>query len=270
VEEPSYFFALHIFADHGLRVVSIRTDEAGLDLTDLTRALKESCPKFLYLVPTFQNPSGHTLPQDRRERLLALAEQHDFMILADEVYQFLAYTQTPPTSFAAYIDSERVISLGSFSKILAPGLRLGWLQAHTRIIERYTSSGLLDSGGGMNPFTSAIVREVIESRGLDRNIAKLVDVYGRRVKALAASLRRHLPEAEFVTPHGGYFFWIRLPNVDAETLRLRAQVQQTDLRPGILFSSRKSLRDYFRLSISFYEEEEIEQGLIRLGKSIRI
>jgi DNA-binding transcriptional MocR family regulator len=268
VEEPSYFFALRIFADHGLRVVSIRTDEAGLDLTDLARALQESRPKFLYLIPTFQNPSGHTLPQERREQLLALAEQHNFLILADEVYQFLGYTQKPPQSFAAYLDSEHVISLGSFSKILAPGLRLGWLQSHPKIIERFANSGLLDSGGGMNPFTSAIVRGVIESGGLDRNIAKLVDVYGRRVQAMDASLRRHLPQAEFVTPHGGYFFWVRLPEVDAQELQKQAQGQDVGLRPGILFSSQNGLRDYFRLSISFYEESEIEEGIIRLKKCL--
>lgn len=269
VEEPSYFFALRIFADHGLRVVSIRTDEAGLDLNDLVRALKESRPKFLYVIPAFQNPGGHTLPHERREQLLKLAEQHNFLILADEVYQLLGYTQRPPKSFAAYVDSERVIALGSFSKILAPGLRLGWLQSHSRIIERFITSGLLDSGGGMNPFTSAIVRGVIESGGLEGNIARLVDVYSRRVNAMDASLRRHLPEAKFVTPHGGYFFWVRLPGVDAQELQKQAQGQQVGMRPGILFSSQNGLRDYFRLSISFYEEREIEEGVIRLEKSIR-
>jgi 2-aminoadipate transaminase len=268
VEEPSYFLALRIFADHGLRIVSIPTDDEGLDLTDLTRALKESRPKFLYIIPTFQNPSGHTLSQERREQLVALAGQHDFLILADEVYQLLNYTQTPPKSFGAYIDSEHVISLGSFSKFLAPGLRLGWLQTHPKIMQKIAACGLLDSGGGMNPFTSAIVRDVIESGGLDGNIAKLADVYGRRVKVMTESLRQHLPNAEFITPHGGYFFWIRLSGVDAQELQKQAQGQQVGLRPGILFSSQNGLRDYFRLSISFYEESEIEEGVVRLKKCV--
>jgi len=269
VEEPSYFLALRIFADHGLRVVSIRTDEAGLVMDDLARALKESRPKFLYVIPAFQNPSGHTLPQERREQLAALAGQHDFLILADEVYHFLDYTQTPPKSFGAYIDSEHVISLGSFSKILAPGLRLGWLQTHPKIMGRIVACGMLDSGGGMNPFTSAIVRSVIESGGLEKNIAKLVDVYGRRVKAMDASLRRHLPEAEFTSPHGGYFFWMRLPNVDGQELQKKAQAYQVGLRPGIRFSSQNGLRDFIRLSVSFYDADEIEQGLSRLQTCLR-
>src|SRR4029078_11002424 len=85
--------------------------------------------KFLYLIPTFQNPTGSTLPQQQRERLMQLAKEYDFIIVADEVYQLLNYTQRPPKSFSAYLDVENIISLGSFSKILAPGLRLGLLQA---------------------------------------------------------------------------------------------------------------------------------------------
>jgi 2-aminoadipate transaminase len=266
VEEPSYFLALRIFVDHGLRVVSIRTDEAGLVMDDLACALKESRPKFLYIIPTFQNPSGCTLTQERREQLVSLASQHDFLILADEVYHFLNYTQVPPKSFDAYIDSEHVISLGSFSKILAPGLRLGWLQTHPEVMQKIITCGVLDSGGGMNPFTSGIVRSVIESGSLDRNIAKLVDVFGQRVQTLEEFLRRYLPEAEFVTPHGGYFFWIRLPNVDAQELQRKAQAYQVGLRTGIRFSSQNGLRDFIRLSVSFYAVDEIEQGLIRLKK----
>ncbi|NJN80206.1 MAG: aminotransferase class I/II-fold pyridoxal phosphate-dependent enzyme, partial [Anaerolineales bacterium] len=123
-----------------------------------------------------------------------------FLILADEVYQFLNYTQTPPNSLASFIDSEHVISLGSFSKILAPGLRLGWLQTHASVMKRIASAGVLDSGGGMNPFTSAIVRSVIESGGLEKNIADLNQVYKKRVKTMDELLRKHLPQAEFSTP----------------------------------------------------------------------
>jgi 2-aminoadipate transaminase len=264
VEEPSYFLALRIFADHGLRVVSIRTDEAGLVIDDLTHALNESKPKFLYIVPTFQNPSGHTLPQERREQLVELAKKHDFLILADEVYQFLSYTQTPPKSFGAYIDSEKVISLGSFSKILAPGLRLGWVQTHASIMQRIITCGMLDSGGGMNPFTSVIVRSLIENGGLDKNISMLLDVLGKRVRVMSDLLQKHLPQAQFVTPHGGYFFWLQVPGVDTKELRMKAQAKKVDLRPGILFSSRNGLSDRFRLSVSYYDEDQIEAGILRL------
>ncbi len=268
VEEPSYFLALKIFADHGLRVFPIRTDPAGLVIEDLEQALKDHPVKFIYCIPTFQNPGGNTLSQERREQLVSLAEEHDFLILADEVYQFLSYTQTPPKPFGAYIESEHVISLSSFSKILAPGLRLGWMQTHPSIMQKIVACGVLDSGGGMNPFTSAIVRSVIESGGLEQNIEKLVGVYNKRVRAMDELLRLHLPEVEFVRPHGGYFFWMRLPGVDAQELRRKAQAHQVGLRQGGLFSSQNGLRDHMRLSISFYDVEEIEQGLIRLGRCV--
>lgn len=266
VEEPSYFLALKIFADHGLRVASIRTDESGLVMEDLIRALKESRPKFLYIIPTFQNPGGFTLAQERREQLVELAKKHGFLILADEVYHFLSYTQTPPESFGAHIDSEHVVSLGSFSKILAPGLRLGWVQSHPAIINTLVSCGLLDSGGGMNPFTSAIVRSLIENGDLDRNIAHLVETLRGRMQATAGFLRKHLPAAEFSTPHGGYFFWVRLPGMDAGELRKKAQDFNVGLRQGALFSSRDRLRDYLRLSVSYYDVDEIEQGILRLKR----
>jgi DNA-binding transcriptional MocR family regulator len=264
VEEPSYFLALRIFADYGLRVASIRTDESGLVIDDLVHALSGSKPKFVYIVPTFQNPSGHTFPQERREQLVDLAKQHDFLILADEVYQFLSYTQTPPKSFGAYIDSEKVISLGSFSKILAPGLRLGWLQTHASIMQRIITCGMLDSGGGMNPFTSAIVRSLIESGGLEQNISDLINIFGHRVRAMDGLLRKHIPQAQFSTPHGGYFFWLHLPGVDTSELRQQAKANKVDLRPGILFSSRSGLKEYFRLSVSYYDEDRIEEGILRL------
>lgn len=264
VEEPSYFLALRIFADHGLRVASIRTDEAGLVIDDLIHALKESKPKFLYIVPAFQNPSGHTLSQERREQLVELAKQHDLLILADEVYHFLSYTQTPPKSFGAYIDSEHVISLGSFSKILAPGLRLGWLHAHASIMQKIITCGMLDSGGGMNPFTSAIVRSLIETGGLEKNIADLINILGRRVQVMDELLRKHIPQARFITPHGGYFFWLQIPGMDTQELRKKAKENKVDIRPGVLFSSRDGLRNFMRVSVSFYNEDKIEEGIFRL------
>lgn len=269
VEEPTYFLALRIFADHGLRVASIPTDEAGLSIDALTAALKESTPKFIYVIPSFQNPSGHTLPPERRAQLVELAQKHNFLIIADEVYQFLGYTQTPPTSFGAHIDSGQVIAVNSFSKILAPGLRLGWLHTNPAIIQRIFTCGVLDSGGGMNPFTSAIVRSLIENGDLDKNISNLANILGRRIQVMDASLREHLPQAQYVTPHGGYFFWVRIPGMDADVLQKKAATYNVGLRPGIRFSSCNGLNDYFRLSVSFYDEDEIKTGILRLRDCLK-
>lgn len=269
VEEPTYFLALRIFADHGLRVASIPTDETGLSIDALTDALKESTPKFIYVIPSFQNPSGHTLPPERRNQLVELAQKHNFLVIADEVYQFLGYTQTPPASFGAHIDSGQVIAVNSFSKILAPGLRLGWIQSHHSIMQRLNTCSLMDSGGGMNPFTSAILRSLIENGDLDKNISNLVNILGKRMQVMDASLREHLPQAQYVTPHGGYFFWVQIPGMDAENLQKKAAAYNVGLRPGIRFSSRNGLRDFFRMSVSFYNEDEIKKGILRLRDCLK-
>lgn len=265
VEEPSYFLALKIFADHRLRVIPIETDEDGLILESLEEKLTRYKPKFLYTIPTHQNPSGRTLTETRRARLIELSRQFDFLILADDVYQLLTYSGEPPKLFGAYTHIENVISLGSFSKILAPGLRLGWIQAHADIIHRLVRSGLLDSGGGLNPFTSAIIREVIESGDLERNVIRLIEIYRPRVALMDSLLREHLPEATYSVPRGGYFFWIRLPEeIDATELRKKAQAAKVDIRQGALFSSQNGLKNYMRLCFVFHEENEIEEGIIRL------
>jgi 2-aminoadipate transaminase len=268
VEEPSYFLALRIFADHELRIVPIQTDEDGLVIEALEGKLTQVQPKFLYIVPTFQNPGGFTLSQERREQLVSLSQEHDFLIVADEVYQFLNYSGQQIKPFAAYIDLETVISLSSFSKILAPGLRLGWMQAHPKVIKRLTSSGLLDSGGGLNPFTSAIVRELIEAGDLEKNISKLIATYHSRLKVMDAALRREIPQAVFNTPQGGFFFWVRLPGMDAGQLREEARVFNVGFRQGALFSSHGGMRDYVRLSYAFYDEEKIGEGIQRLRQCL--
>jgi DNA-binding transcriptional MocR family regulator len=205
------------------------------------------------------------MPQERRGRLVELAQKHDFILVADEVYQLLSYIERPPKSFAAYIEAENVISLGSFSKILAPGLRLGWLQAHPNKIKHFNTCGLLDSGGGLNPFTSAIVRGVIESGGLENNINRLIDIYRSRLSVMNSCLQEHLPNVEYIAPGGGYFFWLRLPEkIDAKELRQNASPFKVDFRPGRLFSSRNGLNNYMRLCFVYYEEKEIQEGILRL------
>jgi DNA-binding transcriptional MocR family regulator len=269
VEEPTYFIALRIFADHGLHLVPISTDENGLRIESLEEKLAESRPKFLYIIPTYQNPTGHTLSPERRRRLVSQSRQHDFLLVADEVYHFLSTSGQPPKPFAADIKAGNIVSVGSFSKILAPGLRLGWIQASAEIIHRFVNSGLLDSGGGMNPFTSAIVCRVLETGGLEHNIAKLIATYRLRITIMDAALRQHLPGVEYTRPRGGYFFWIHLPNkMNASELLRRAEPFKVGFRPGALFSCQGGMQDYLRLSYVFYEPDELEQGILRLKQSM--
>jgi len=269
VEEPSYFLALRIFEDHALQVIPIQTDRDGLVIEALQAQLENHDPKFIYVIPTFQNPTGYTLSGERRQQLVRLARKHGFLVVADEVYHLLNYGTLPPEPMASYIENGNVVSIGSFSKILAPGLRLGWIQAGRDIIQRLVTCGLLDSGGGMNPFTSAIVREAIESGELDQNIARLKSVYSQRLAAMHESLRSHLPQAEYTLPQGGYFFWVRLPGVETLSLQEKAQSFGVGFRPGMRFSSQGGLSEYIRLSFVFYAESEIKQGISQLEQCLK-
>jgi 2-aminoadipate transaminase len=200
---------------------------------------------------------------------VSLSRQHDFLVVADEVYHFLSYSDQPPKPFAADTKTGDIISLGSFSKILAPGLRLGWMQANAKIIQRCVNSGLLDSGGGMNPFTSAIVCSVLETGGLEQNITKLIATYRTRVAVMDTALQRHLPGIEYTLPRGGYFFWLHLPKgINASELQRRAEAFKVGFRPGALFSCQGGMQDYIRLSYVFYEPDELEQGIMRIKQSL--
>jgi 2-aminoadipate transaminase len=265
VEEPTYFLALRIFEDHGLRVIPISMDADGISLDALDEKLAEFNPKFVYVIPTFQNPSGVTLTSARRNQLVERAQQHDFLIVADEVYHFLGYSETPPLAFANFTARiEQAISVNSFSKILAPGLRLGWITAHAAVIKKLIGSSLLDSGGGMNPFASALVRGLIDSGGLADNIASLRQVYALRRDSLDEALREFLPMAEYKFPAGGFFFWVQLPGIDAAELQRKAREFNVGIRSGVLFSTRNTQPDFMRLGFCFYDSSDLRAGVKRL------
>jgi 2-aminoadipate transaminase len=269
VEEPTYLFALRIFSDHHLRVETIPTDENGLVVDTLEARLRSVQPKFLYLIPAFQNPTGRSLSLERRQQLLEISQQRDLLIVADEVYHHLNYSALKSLPLAAYIKEAPLLSLGSFTKILAPGLRLGWIQASEALIRRLAGCGLLISGGGLNPFTSAIIRHVLESGDLEQNISKLVEIYRLRCQVMHAAIRHHLPEVLYTPPQGGYFFWVQLPGMmDASQLLVRAADHQVSFRPGVLFSARGEFSDHLRLCFVFYPPEELEQGIIRLKQAM--
>ena len=274
VEEPTYFLALRILEDHRLNVVGLPTDEQGLVTEALEAGLQSRRPAFVYSVPTFQNPAGVTLPRERREHLLALSREYGFWVVADEVYHLLHYGRRPPRPLASFPDSERAIGIGSFSKILAPGLRLGWLQAAPPVLERLTRSGLLDSGGGLNHFTSNLVRVALEEGWQAAHLAKLRSAYAERLRTMEAALAEHLGEvARFRTPEGGFYFWLAFedgPAATADTAGLlaKARAHRVSFKPGIQFSSRDGLRRCMRICFAFYDEASIERGIERLATAI--
>ena len=268
-EEPSYFLALRIFADHGLRVVSLPTDDEGLVIDALEEALTQHQPAFLYTIPTFQNPTGVTLPESRRARLAELSRRHNLLVVADEVYHLLDYGAALPAPLALYADDANILSLGSFSKILAPGLRLGWIHGTPALVEKIALCGLTDSGGSLNHFTSGLVRSLLELDLLGPYVEGLKTVYARRAQALSAALRRELPEARFDDARGGFFLWLTLPEgVDTPDLLDMAQRYQVGFQPGVSFSSQGGMRRAMRLCFAFHDIPALELGVQRLRQAL--
>lgn len=269
VEDPTYHLALGILRDHGLEAVGVPVDDGGLSIGALEEALTRHRPRFLYTVSSYHNPTGATLSDERRRRLVALAREHGFWIVADEVYHLLRYRDDPgPAPMAAHVDSGVVLSLGTFSKILAPGLRLGWLQGPEDLIASLTRRGVMASGGGFNPFTAALVAPALDDGSVDRYLDdRLRPLLAHRAAVMADGLRAHFPpEVTWRGPDGGYFFWLRFPD-GADTARwLPAAAQRkVGFRPGSLFSVSGRWAERMRLSFCFYEADAIAPAVARLG-----
>ena len=276
VEEPTYYLIQSIFEDHGLNVVGVPTDAHGLRTDALEEMLDSPAnprPSMLYTIPSYQNPSGSVLPADRRRKLVELAQRHNFLVIADEVYHLLHYGNPPPPPIASFDNSHDgcVISLGSFSKILGPGLRTGWLHARPPIIQRFANAGLTISGGGLNHFTSALVHAVLERGMLHDNIAVLRRTYAERVSAMTAALHEHLGEAiEFTAPGGGYFFWLTFTDgTNTDTLLPIAHEHGVNYRPGTAFSASGAFTSAIRLAFALYEPDMLVEGIRRVAKAHR-
>lgn len=269
VEDPSYFLAFQILRDHGLEIVGIPLDDDGLDVDRLEQALGRHRPKLVYTIPSYHNPTGRTLSRERRERLVALSREHDFVIAADEVYQMLYYGDPPPPAIGTYAGQGNVLSLGSFSKILAPGIRLGWIQTDAEHMQTLLSSGVINSGGSFNHYVSHIARHAMEAGLLSDFIKELRNSFRSRVQTMDRVLREHVGDrARWQVPQGGYFFWLELDgDVDTAKLRERADAYRSGFQPGDVFSVQPDgLRNYLRLSFAHYTEPDIEEGVVRLGK----
>jgi len=271
VEEPTYFLAFQIFRDHGLKVVPIAMDQDGMIIEALEQALKTSGPALLYTIPSFSNPGGQTLSESRRTRLVDLSREHDFVIAADEVYQMLPYFGEVPPALGTMIDRGNVLSMGTFSKIMAPGLRLGWIQAPDHLMEIALDSGWVNSGGSVNHVTSHIVRHAIDM-GLQASfIEQLRNSYRDRVLAMDESLQEHLSgQVSWTRPDGGYFFWLRVDeSIDVVELRSKAFDFGVGFQPGCVFGSTGDHNNYIRLSFAYYNEADIRKGVGRLARLLK-
>ena len=251
VEDPTYFLARNIFKnDFKLNVESISMEEDGLNIEELKSKLNPNKTNYLYTIPTFHNPTGITMSHEKR---IELSKIDNLVIIADEVYQFLYFDQPPPPPLAFY--SENVISMGSFSKILAPSLRLGWIHSSPKYINLLKNSGILDSSGGLNPYTSAIVNKIIMNGDLKTNIEFLQYELKTRCDALYHALTEQL-SIPIRKPEGGYFIWFNLGKI----------IDKPDVKVhyGNKFSNNPDNFKFVRLSFSYYKPEELVLGVERL------
>lgn len=266
VEEPSYFLAFNIFRDHGLNIVGIPIDDDGLCVAALRDALQSHKPAFLYTIPSFHNPGGQSTTAERRRQVVELAVEHDFLIVADEVYQMLYYSDRPPPAYGTMTASERVLSLGSFSKILAPAMRLGWIQTSDNLLKKIVANGFVNSGGCINHISAHIVRQAIASGALTAHIELLRRTFRSRLEAMHAALLEHFADiATWTKPTGGYFFWLTFDeSVDTAALRDQAPALETGFQNGAVFSTQGKQHNCLRLCFAHYNESDIREGIARM------
>ena len=281
VDLPTYHPALRVFRDHGLELIPVAGDADGLRPEALADALARSRreqrqrrprrrARFLYLVPNFGNPTGATIPLARRQTIAALAQEAGLTILEDDVYRHLWFGVPPPPPLSDFVP-DHVIRLSSFSKLLAPGLRVGWLHASAEVVRRCAGSGLLDSGGGASHFAAHVVAAYMELGGFDAHIEMLRATYRARRDVLCDALARYLPDScQWQAPGGGFFVWVQLPEgVDAEALLPQAEAVGVSYVPGSRFCADGAGRSYIRLAFTLLSPEELEEGAKRLGAVLR-
>lgn len=276
VESPVYHLALKVLRDHGLELMPVEADAAGMRpdlLADALEQVRQSGrrARFIYTVPTYNNPSSATMPVERRHEVVALAASAGATILEDDVYRHLWFDALPPPSLQSVAEPGVVIRLGSFSKILAPGLRLGWLLAPPAVVDRCNDSGLLDSGGGLSHLVAHGAGEFIRMGLLDAHVPHLRASYKARCNALLDGLAKHMPEGvTWTRPGGGFFVWATLPEgIESEGLRDAAARERVAFVPGSRFCCCGGCERSLRLAFSFWSEEELKEGARRLGAALR-
>jgi len=269
VEEPTYLAALQCFRLAGARVVPVAGDENGMIPSALEEVIKADRPSLLYLVPTFANPTGRTLPADRRAAIAALAARHGLWVVEDDPYGELRYRGAPLPALAVGA-TDHVIHLGSFSKIGAPGLRLGWLRAPAALLRTLV---IVKQAADLHTSTvdQAAAAIYLAATDLDAHIATLCTAYRARRDAMIAALPRATPSGTtWSDPDGGMFVWLTLPGeVDTADLLTAALENDVAYVPGASFYATDPDHSTLRLSFTTNSPDLITTGMARLAPVLR-
>ncbi len=271
VEAPTYYGALQVFRAVGARIVTIPADRDGPDPDRLDALLSRRPIKLLYLLPTFQNPTGATLSLERRQRILAVSRRHQIPVVEDDPYGELRYDGTPlPTLAQLDPGSGSVVYLSTFSKALFPGFRLGWIMAPPAVIARLAwMKGLVDLDS--NPLAQWAVASYLERGLLDRHLDRVRQVYPQRRDALVTALAREAGHhLTWDLPEGGFYLWARLAGgVRAREVLAEALAAGVAFVPGDLYHADGGGRDAMRLAFSGLPPDVLDEGARRLAGAIR-
>ena len=269
-EQPSYDRAITTFRRRGARAIGIPLEEDGISVERLETALRREVPAFLYLVPDFQNPAGATLSLEKRRRVVELANTYGFRVIEDVPYRKLRY-QGEDLPLLREIDPSPVITMSSFSKLLSPGIRVGFLISGSDLTTALTKLGEDTYLSPVLP-TQAAVAEYLRRGLLARNVERLKDLYTPRWKAMADAVRRELPGAQAFVPDGGFFVSVMLPeDANTEDLVGRAKERGLVLTPGASFFADPDNGDpvpgdrFVRLPFCAVTPEQIGEGVRRLA-----
>ena len=268
VETPTYLGALQAFSMSEPSYVSVPSDDAGPVPEQLGAELLDGA-RFMYCLPNFQNPTGRRIPTVRRRELSRIAARAQLLLLEDDPYGALCYDGDPlPTLLS--MNPEGVVHMGSFSKVLAPGLRVGYLIApeglHRKLVQAKQAADLHTPS-----FTQRMVYEVVKDGFLDRHVPEICALYADQCRVMLDALSRHFPaSARWNRPEGGMFIWVKLPpGVDSSALLIKAIAQNVAFVPGAPFYANEPQTNTLRLSFVTVPPEKIEEGMTRLGKLVK-
>jgi len=270
VQSPTYHLALRILGDHAERVVPAPSDEEGVDpaaTADLIQRLRRDGHRVsaLYLVPLSCNPTGRTIPVARRTALAEMADRTGICLIEDNTYWELSY-DAPPAPWLAGV-GENTVRIGSFSKTVAPGLRLGWLTGRPSLLRTLADRGYVDSGGGLNHTTALAMATFAASGGYDRHVGDLRGRYTNRRDELVAALGKHLSTSRFTPPGGGWFLWLRLPDgLDPAVVLPLAEAHGVSFLPGHRFFCGPADMGFVRLSYSLVDR--LDDAARRLATAV--
>ncbi|HRS22184.1 MAG TPA: PLP-dependent aminotransferase family protein [Clostridia bacterium] len=270
-ESPSYLGALNAFKAYQPKFVEIPMDEDGMIIEELEKALAANKNiKFIYTIPDFQNPTGRTMPVERRKKLMELATEYEIPVIEDNPYGELRFEGEILPSLKCFDPKNLVIMLGTFSKILAPGMRLGWVIARPDVLQKYN----IAKQGADLQCSSMAQREVnmfMEMYDIEEHIKKIIKVYGARKNLMLETIKKEFPSSVKCTnPVGGLFAWATFPEeIDASVLLKKALEQKVAFVPGEPFYPNGGNANHCRLNYSCMSEDKIVDGITRLGKALK-